>query len=342
MKNIRHPNIVELIGVCWDDLLFGCLLEYVDNGTIQDWLKKDRANPTAKKITWKDQLLKIMTECALGVQYLHQARYYDEAEKTFKNCIIHRDLKPDNMLITRDWTLKLTDFGEARAEELNQTMTAIGTPIFVAPEIMISGRYSNKVDSYSFGDCLVNCIRSEETIIKYYLNGLRRSLKKKDLRGIGFAILTKRINERGWRPTLPKSLYKSLKKLIRDCWHNDPDKRPTFDEIVKRLLNEVNIEIELKKEPIFICDFEHPENNDKDYDENNDDQNDKENDVDADILNMQIRLETVEKEKEILEIEMSKTKKMLRDGQIKISEDVKKEEEKIVVPDFMKDLLAER
>ena len=78
------------------------------------------------------------------------------------------------------------------------------------------------------------------------------------MNGIGFAILTKRINERGWRPALPKSLYKSLKKLIRDCWHKDPNRRPMFDEIVKRLLNEVNIEIELKKEPIFTCDFEHP------------------------------------------------------------------------------------
>jgi len=74
MKNIRHPNIVELIGVCWDDLLFGCLLEYVDNGTIQDWLKKDRAKPADEKMTWKDQQLKSMAECALGVQYLHQAR----------------------------------------------------------------------------------------------------------------------------------------------------------------------------------------------------------------------------------------------------------------------------
>ena len=78
-------------------------------------------------MTWKNHILKSMTECALGVQYLHQAQYYDEAERTFKNCIIHRDLKPDNMLVTKDWVLKLTNFGEARAEDLNQTMTAVGT-----------------------------------------------------------------------------------------------------------------------------------------------------------------------------------------------------------------------
>jgi len=160
------------------------------------------------------------------------------------------------------------------------------------------------------------------------------------LNGIGFAILTKRINERGWRPTLPKSLFKSLKKLIRDCWHKDPDQRPTFDEIVKWLLNEVKIEIELKKEPTFTCDFEHPENNDKDYDDNNDDENDNDNNLEAELLSLRIRLgelETVEKEKEILEIEMSKTKKMLRERKITVAK-----EDAVEVPDFMKGLLAGR
>jgi len=59
------------------------------------------------------QIVEIMYECALGIQYLHKARYYDEDDKEFKDCIIHRDLKPDNMLLTKDSMLKLTDFGLA-------------------------------------------------------------------------------------------------------------------------------------------------------------------------------------------------------------------------------------
>jgi len=51
MKNIRHQNIDELVGVCWDDLLFGCLLGYVDNGTIQDWLKKNKTKAAGEKMT---------------------------------------------------------------------------------------------------------------------------------------------------------------------------------------------------------------------------------------------------------------------------------------------------
>ena len=148
MKNIRHPNIVEFIGVCWDDMLLACLLEFVSNGTLEDWLKRDRMADIDTRMTWKKHLLKTMTETALGVQYLHKSRFYDEEKKEWKDCIIHRDLKPDNMLLTDDWTLKLTDFGEARAADVNNTMTQVGTPIFVAPEIMKSGRYSSKVDSY--------------------------------------------------------------------------------------------------------------------------------------------------------------------------------------------------
>ena len=68
--------------------------------------------------------MRIATECALGVQYLHHERYWSEGNDLepagYRECIIHRDLKPDNMLLTFDWKLKLTDFGEARAVNLNQ------------------------------------------------------------------------------------------------------------------------------------------------------------------------------------------------------------------------------
>ena len=40
MKSLRHPNIVKLVGVCWKDSLFACCLEFVENGSLEDWLRR--------------------------------------------------------------------------------------------------------------------------------------------------------------------------------------------------------------------------------------------------------------------------------------------------------------
>jgi len=217
-------------------------------------------------------------------------------------------------------------------------MTMVGTPIFVAPEIMMSGHYTDKVDSYSFGVCLVSCIRSEEGVLRYFQNGLRRSLKKKNLNGIGMGLLAKRLNERHWCPALPRKLYKTLKKLIHDCWHKDPTQRPTFNEIVERLTGEIHTEIDTKDEPIFTCDFEHPENNDNDYDTNGADDGDNGSDNEEEILTLKRHLkelESVKKRAEAIEEEL-KTMKMEK------AKDEKKEEEEVKVPAFMLGMLAGR
>jgi serine/threonine protein kinase len=105
--------------------------------------------------------------------------------------VIHRDLKPDNMLLDNNWTLKLTDFGEARAQNTGGTMTSVGTPIYIAPEVMRADHYTEKADSWSYGLCLVAMVRGEEKLEKFFYEALRKQKKRKTTKGLGMGQMTK-------------------------------------------------------------------------------------------------------------------------------------------------------
>ena len=201
-------------------------------------------------------------------------------------------------------------------------MTMVGTPIYVAPEVVMSGRYTKKIDSYSYGVCIVACVRSEENIARFFQHGLRRKMKKKNIMGLGMGMLAKRVNERGWRPELPTALFSWLKKLIEACWDQDPEKRPDFDEIVERMNGVVRSEIELQREPVFTCDFGDPANNDKDYEargavvsggEAGEGTND--DDKEEEIETLRAKLRRIEGEKKELEKELATTRKFAKQGE---------------------------
>ena len=89
-KVLIHPNCVRMVGVCWDERMLGCVMEYVDGGSLQGRLTADWGVRAGENIGWKNELLKWATEAALGVQYLHHTRYFDETEGEWKDCVVHR------------------------------------------------------------------------------------------------------------------------------------------------------------------------------------------------------------------------------------------------------------
>ena len=150
MMQLRHPNVIMLIGACWSSNYVALLLEYMSNGSVDEILKSDEI-----ACTWEDPLLKIAIDTARGMLYLHQSNYIDDQTGAETKCIVHRDLKPDNMLLTRTFGVKLTDFGLSRALDTDQSMTMVGTPLYTAPEIVSGEKYDEKIDVYSFGICLL-------------------------------------------------------------------------------------------------------------------------------------------------------------------------------------------
>eukprot|EP00644_Phytophthora_capsici_P000521 jgi/Phyca11/99750/e_gw1.4.670.1 len=214
---LRHPNIVLFIGATFDNLSnVGLVMEYLERGDVLTLLR----SPIA--LAWSDPLLKIATDVAQGVSYLH-------------NCdppLVHRDLKSSNLLCTRTYSCKVSDFGESKRQLLPGKLfsTIVGTPYWLAPEILREERYDTQVDCYSFGVILVEL----ETRHEPY-HDLPKDYTTIDIMmGVSLGDL---------RPTIPPSCSPCRRELIVRCLDTDPTRRPKMTEILYALQHEVRQEL---------------------------------------------------------------------------------------------------
>ncbi|EIW73130.1 hypothetical protein TREMEDRAFT_22557, partial [Tremella mesenterica DSM 1558] len=139
MRECRHPNIVLFLGLSkapdGDDRVF-IVSEYVPRGNLRQFILSPYAFP------WRLRL-SFATDVARAVAYLHA-----------RQCI-HRDLKGENLLITSNERVKVTDFGFARIasrnEEEMRRMTYCGTDGYMSPEIINGQQFDLPTDVFSLG-----------------------------------------------------------------------------------------------------------------------------------------------------------------------------------------------
>ena len=121
------------------------MYEYADNGSLDKLLyTKDKIEGGTVVLT-SDRRWKILVGVATALEYLHEG---------LGGCVIHRDVKAANVLLNKDWEPMLGDFGLARLvshEKIWATTTAAGTMGYMAPELVYTGRATEKADVYSFG-----------------------------------------------------------------------------------------------------------------------------------------------------------------------------------------------
>lgn len=144
LKKVRHPNVIHFYDSWYSNGEFVFITELMTSGTLREYIKKFK-NPSMKIIKrWARQILK-------GLHYLHSQ----------SPPIIHRDIKCDNIFINGSHgEVKIGDMGTAKMK-FGKKYTVIGTPEFMAPEMYEEKGYSEKVDIYAFGMCLLEMVTGE-------------------------------------------------------------------------------------------------------------------------------------------------------------------------------------
>lgn len=132
---LSHPNIVKVYDVSFGDVIQYIVMEYIDGITLKEYISQQGV------VDWKTTI-HLVSQILSALQHAHQ------------HGVIHRDIKPQNIMLTEDGTIKVTDFGIARLSDNNtRTMTdqAIGSVHYIAPEQARGSVTDGQSDIYSVG-----------------------------------------------------------------------------------------------------------------------------------------------------------------------------------------------
>ncbi|XP_030946393.1 probable serine/threonine-protein kinase SIS8 isoform X4 [Quercus lobata] len=204
MLRLRHPNVVLFMGAVTRSPHFSILTEFLPRGSLYRLLH--RPNPPIDE----KRRMRMALDVAKGMNYLH----------TSHPPIVHRDLKSPNLLVDKNWVVKVCDFGLSRTKHhtfLSSQSTA-GTPEWMAPEVLRNERANEKCDVYSFG------------IILWELSTLRIPWK-----GLNPMQVVGAVGFQNRRLEIPEEVDPVVAQIICDCWQTDPDLRPSFSQLMSSL-----------------------------------------------------------------------------------------------------------
>ena len=259
MNKLNHQNILKLYETIEDDNYIYLILEYCENGDLKNFLNK---RPMKEK-----NVRKFMKQIVSGLQYLNNKNVY------------HRDLKPQNILLTKDYTIKISDFGLAKTCESDTLLDTIcGSPMYMAPEIMKYKKYDTKADLWSLGVIFYQMLTGKTPYTARSHSELMSNIENQEIIFPKYICVTK------------EGLDLLLKLLQKKS-----DERMTWDELFKHewLCNE-NIEhlfqttrINDLNNSIFNKKINDAQNNARNdaYDAQNDAYNDVQNDAYNDAYN---------------------------------------------------------
>ncbi|KAF3964304.1 hypothetical protein ACB098_01G091100 [Castanea mollissima] len=223
LGQLRHLNLVKLIGYCSEEEHRLLVYEYMARGSLADQLFQRYS----AALPWSIRM-KIALGAAKGLAFLHE----------MDQPVIYRDFKTSNILLDSNYTAKLSDFGLAKdgpeGDDTHVTTSIMGTRGYAAPEYIMSGHLSTKSDVYGFGVVLLELLTGKEAMDKTLCcRGLslvqwaRPQLK--DLKKLDHVLdprLEGRFSIKG---------AQRAATLAYKCLSNHPKPRPTMSDVVKIL-----------------------------------------------------------------------------------------------------------
>ncbi|XP_051661774.1 tyrosine-protein kinase ABL2 isoform X4 [Manacus candei] len=199
MKEIKHPNLVQLLGVCTLEPPFYIVTEYMPYGNLLDYLRDCNREEVSAVV-----LLYMATQISSAMEYLEKKNF------------IHRDLAARNCLVGENHVVKVADFGLSRLMT-GDTYTAHAGAKFpikwTAPESLAYNTFSIKSDVWAFGVLLWE-------IATYGMSPYP---------GIDLSQVYDLL-EKGYRMEQPEGCPPKVYELMRACWKWNPPDRPSFAE----------------------------------------------------------------------------------------------------------------
>eukprot|EP01097_Dermamoeba_algensis_P010397 TRINITY_DN766_c0_g1_i1.p1 TRINITY_DN766_c0_g1~~TRINITY_DN766_c0_g1_i1.p1 ORF type:complete len:211 (+),score=33.50 TRINITY_DN766_c0_g1_i1:583-1215(+) len=203
MRDLQHPNIVRLIGLCVKDANVFLVLEYVAGGDLLQFLRSPVDVPWILRLA-------MVYDLASALHCLHS------------KWLIHRDIKSENVLVDKNGGLKLIDFGFTRKLQQKNSnskkgLTMCGTDAYMSPEMILGMDYDYATDIFSYGIVGLEIITREKATER----------SPRDCFEVDVESLTSLI---------PSECPEKFHQLMFECCAYEASARPKAEQILERLV----------------------------------------------------------------------------------------------------------
>eukprot|EP01087_Luapelamoeba_hula_P002734 TRINITY_DN1246_c0_g1_i1.p1 TRINITY_DN1246_c0_g1~~TRINITY_DN1246_c0_g1_i1.p1 ORF type:complete len:1072 (-),score=242.65 TRINITY_DN1246_c0_g1_i1:50-3265(-) len=208
MNKLRHPNILLFMGACFQPENCMLVTEIMPRGSLDNIIHNEAGTPIPFRLR-----MRFAKDTVLGMNWLHRLH----------PPFLHLDLKLGNLLVDENWNVKVADFGLSKIAPdcVIESEGLIGSPFYMAPEMLMEKDYNEKADIYSFAICLWEIYTT-----KFPYEGMFNELDE--------LVMAVAMDEE--RPEIPADCPVTLRDLIESCWATDPKSRPSFRRILKASL----------------------------------------------------------------------------------------------------------